>query len=80
MDLPFVSAPATMGHRRRYTNRELWGLLNPANGHLPYIYDEFTRLGVTGEMTAAARCGGRPRSRLAVQHAAFRLDLSGANP
>ena len=44
-DLPFVNAPRATGHNSRYTNRELWGLLNPANGHLPYIYDQFTSIG-----------------------------------
>ena len=47
-DLPFIDAPRATAHGSRYTNKELWGLLNPANGHLPYIYDQFTSLGKCG--------------------------------
>ena len=44
-NLPFVDAPAALAHGARYTNRDLWGLLDPSNRHLPYIYDQFTTWG-----------------------------------
>ena len=44
-NLPFINVPTTIAHDTMYTNEELWGLLDPSNGHLPYIYDQFTTWG-----------------------------------
>ena len=43
-NLPFINMPTSLAHGEMYTNEELWGLLDPTNGHLPYIYDQCANL------------------------------------
>ena len=44
-NLPFINVPGSLAHGEMYTNEQLWGLLDPSNRHLPYIYDQFTTWG-----------------------------------
>ena len=44
-NLPFINVPGSLAHGEMYTNEQLWGLLDPSNRHLPYIYDQFTEWG-----------------------------------
>lgn len=44
-DLPFENLFTSGVKGTHYTNEAMWGLLDPKNGHLPYIYDDLTAWG-----------------------------------
>ena len=67
-NLPFINVPGSLAHGEMYTNEQLWGLLDPSNRHLPYIYDQFTEWGTCAagpvrQLDARGRDGRRRRRR-----------------
>jgi hypothetical protein len=42
---PFTDIFENMPKGVKYTNKQLWKLLDPTEGHLPYIYEQFTYWG-----------------------------------